>query len=421
MAKNKDTRHVVSNISYLSALQVVNNIIPLIILPYLVHVLGLDVLGKLVFAQVIVSLFALLIDYGFGLSAPHDIATNKGDKEKLSEIFFTIISVKVVILLFSAIVLLILTLTYSRVAQDPTLFWVTFGMVIGQLITPAWYFQGIEQMKDYVKINVIVRFIFFIPIFFLVTNADDYLWVPALTTLGSLLTGMLVFHVAWKTGLSLKIPTLNGAVGKLKNSTQFFIARLSNDGLMAYISFAIGAYYGNVALGLYSIVEKVFRAVNSLIGPVLQSLYPYMSGSRNLAYYKKLFLIVVSLSMVCIGFGFVFADWFIELVFNISNNTLTKQIQVALIATLFAVINMMIGYPLLAAFGYSKEATSALMIAAGISFIYVTIIVTVRLDVIWIVSALILYEMLGALIRAYYIKRVNIFGENNASNYPSGR
>ena len=66
---SKDKKRLASNFLSLSALQVFTYVLPLLTLPYLVRVLGVEKYGLVMFAQSVIMFFSILVDYGFNLSA----------------------------------------------------------------------------------------------------------------------------------------------------------------------------------------------------------------------------------------------------------------------------------------------------------------------------------------------------------------
>jgi len=66
----------------------------------------------------------------------------------------------------------------------------SFGVVLGNTLFPAWFFQGSENMKYTAKINIIGQFAYAFGIFLFIHGANDYLLVPIITSASALITGL---------------------------------------------------------------------------------------------------------------------------------------------------------------------------------------------------------------------------------------
>ena len=75
--EDKNKKRLVENVFSLSVLQVANFILPLVTIPYLVRVLGAEKFGLVMFAYAFNQYFAMLIDFGFNLSATRENAKMK--------------------------------------------------------------------------------------------------------------------------------------------------------------------------------------------------------------------------------------------------------------------------------------------------------------------------------------------------------
>ena len=101
------------NVASLGILQLANYIIPIIIIPFVVRALGVEIFGKVSYAQNIITYLTIVVNYGFEYSATQDVAINRDDRNKLSTVFWTTIRFKFCLLLITFLLLLILFFTFG--------------------------------------------------------------------------------------------------------------------------------------------------------------------------------------------------------------------------------------------------------------------------------------------------------------------
>lgn len=205
-----EKKTLLENFLSLGALQIVSYVIPLISLPYLSRVLGVERFGVVFFAFAFMTYFIIFTDYGFGLSATREIAVNRHNKNNLSNIFSSVMFIKICLLLVSFAVLCIMITFIPKLQENWLVFLLSFLMVIGNAIYPVWFFQGVEKMKYITFLNILSKTIFLILIFIFVQKSDDYIIVPLLNSLGFLVSGIIgIYFVIKKLGAKLYIPKWN--------------------------------------------------------------------------------------------------------------------------------------------------------------------------------------------------------------------
>ncbi len=405
----EDKKRLLSNFFSLSAIQGVNMILPLITLPYLVRVLGVENFGLVNFTLSIVMYFNILVSFGFELSATRNISIHRNNAKKIGKIFSAVMTIKIILAVMSFSILSILLVTIDSLKENILLYYATFGIVIGNVIFPSWFFQGMERMKYITYINVTSRIAFTICIFVFVKESTDFIYVPILNSLGAIIGGFYSLWLVFKLfDMKLVAPSNKMILLQLKDSYHFFLSRMADNGSRYYATTIIGIYFGNVAVGYYAMVEKLFHAFMSLGSVVSQVLYPYMSRTRNINFFKKIVFIITDISIILLVPILYLNEPLLKLVFNVQNEMLSKMFIIIFSGSIFGIISKLVGYPLLAAFGYVKYANNSLIYASIIYVISITIFATVFHDIYLISFSIVVYAFVGLIFRLYYVHKTKI-------------
>jgi PST family polysaccharide transporter len=340
----KTRRRLFENFLSLSFLQFANYIFPLITLPYLVRVLGPEKYGLIAFAQAFIGYFQILTDYGFNLSATREISINRENKEKVSEIFSSVIIIKFFLLLLSLGLMTIIVFSFEKFRRDWLIYYLTFGMVLGQTLFPIWFFQGMERMRYITFLNVLAKLIFTIAIFIFVKKASDYLYVPLLNSLGFVVAGVLALWIVFRDfGVFFRIPSFKDLKFHLKEGWHVFVSLVFITGYTNSRIFAVGLFSPNNAItGYYAIAEKLMGIVQTFpLASVIQTLYPRLSKIYAENKLKAKFIAdklqrytTIAYLIICITF-FIIAPKVVEIVAGSSYEETILTFRLLLIAVLF--------------------------------------------------------------------------------------
>jgi PST family polysaccharide transporter len=399
-------KRLLGNFFSLSVLQGANYILPLITLPYLVRVLGVEKFGLIAFAQAFIQYFVILTDYGFNLSATREISIHRENKEKVSEIFISVLTIKFALMILSLILLCAVVFSFSKFKSDWQIYFLAFGMVVGQVLYPVWFFQGMERMKYIAFLNIASKLLFTILIFIVIRKISDYIYVPLINSCGFILAGILGQWLAFRNfGIRLHLPSVKCLWVYLKDSTQFFLSRASVSIYTSSNAFFLGLFTNNAVVGYYSAAEKLYVVFRSVYQPLTNAIYPYMAKYRNISLYRKIFKYSLLLNSVSCILLFVFSRQLVTLLFG---NDFQESVIVLRIfsAALFVVVpSILLGYPFLAALGFARYANGS-VIAGSLFHLGALAIVSPFYINAWRVAALVVMtESIVLLSRIYGVRK----------------
>ena len=275
--QSENSKKISANFMYLSILQGMNLILPLITFPYLVRVLGIENFGLLMFAQAFIVYFTMIVDYGFNLSGIREVSSNRNNKSKLIKIFSSIMIARFILALVGLIFLTIIVFSFEKFSQNWELYYLTFGIVIGTALFPTWFFQGMEKMKYITVLTVIAKLIFTLSIFLFVTTEKDFIYVPLINSLGFIFVGIISLFIIFKDfDMRIKFQKWKRIKIQFIKGWHVFISKISINLYGATNTFILGIFTTDAIVGYYAIAEKVVRIITSLFAPFYQTIYPHV-------------------------------------------------------------------------------------------------------------------------------------------------
>ena len=413
-SKSYDNRRLLYNFMSLSLLQGTNYLLPLITFPYLVRVLGVDKFGLLAFAGATIAYFHILTDYGFNLTATREVSIYRENHTKLEEIFGSVMFIKFILMLVSLILLLILFYSFEMFGKNSEVYVLTFGMVIGQVLFPQWFFQGMEQMKYIAFLNILTKLFFTIAVFFFITTEDDFWKVPLLNSLGQIGVGIIAIYII-KRQFGVRFHMQEFSILK-RYLVQGWYVFLSNMAISLYTistTFILGLFTNNTVVGYYAIAEKIKGVVQGFLGPASQALYPYISRkikkdpSAGLRFIKKAVLVIGSASFLLSLLLFISAPKIIHLIAGAEYERSIVVLQIIAFLPFIVSLSNLFGIQTMLNFD-RKKAFSRILIAGSVLNVLLSLFLVPKFEEVGSALSVVVVEMGITLTMFFYLQRSGI-------------
>jgi len=411
MSIEKNKKNLYSNFFSLSILQVFSYILPLITLPYLVKTLGTENFGLVIFAQSFIVFLNIFVDFGFNLSATREISIYRDNKDKITEIFSSVIIIKAFLMFLSFVILTVTILSVKSFSNNWELYYFSFLLVIGNAMFPVWYFQGIEKMKYITIVNILSKLIFTLLIFVIVRDSNDFLYVPILYGIGSIIGGgVSLYIIRYSFHQSFNFQKWNVLQKYFMESSQFFLSRLSSVGYSNINTFLVGILLTPNLVTYYYLADKIVHVSLSIFNPIVQTIYPYLSKKFEFEFFIKLLLLVISGSFVILLLLFFLSDFISFILLKEYNQTFIQIVHILIVLIPISIIYVFIGAPLLLARGFKKEFNLSIIYGFVLHLIVLTFLYTYYLNysnhdtiVYWFATSLVVSKFSVLLLRSYYV------------------
>ena len=237
--------------------------------------------------QLLMYIFKCFVIINLALTGTRMISQNRNDQKRLSEIFSSIIIIKIIIFIISTILLLVIIFSIEKFSQDWMVYLISFGIVLGSVLSPLWFFQGIEQMKYITIIQVSVRVFATIFIFILIQNASDYLvlvMINSFNNKGIGFVGLVVSIVMFR--IKIVIPEKRMIISILKHGWNIFLSSIWIKFYTTSNTFLLGLFTNNTIVGYYAGADKIRIAFQGMHSTISLSVFPFVSNLVKETYFN---------------------------------------------------------------------------------------------------------------------------------------
>ncbi len=370
--KLKSHKTILENFSYMTVLQIFIMLTPLITYPYLTRVLGTELYGLVITAQILASYATIVVRFGFDSVSARHISLWRDDKEKLSEVMSSIISVRIFLWIVCSVVYVAIVLMVPIYRQHFYLFLFSYGLTFETLLFPQFFFQGVERMKYITYINIGIQALFISLVFIVIKRPEDYLFVPVLYTVGYLFGGIAAFFIIYKSyGLHFYIPSKQQAAYYLKDAFPLFAtdAVCTIKDKLGYLLLGVLVSMGDVVV--YDVGSRLTNLAIRPLTIINTVIFPKMAKDKNNRQFKQFGIVIFASIVILVLVSNIFLHPIVY--FLIGKDVPLMPIRLFLLSPIFLGVGSYIGSSLIVARGYNRYMFYSIIVTTSAYLIMMAI------------------------------------------------
>lgn len=272
-----------ANLIALTAVQASNALIPVLIFPYALFILGAEGYSQVVLAEAlsVIVLTAVLFSFeveGVGLVINK---RNPDQKAELSQIISAIVTTRLMLFVFSAS--LVLAGFYAVAGELPAFLALWLLVPLGQVFYSYWFYQGMEDNLPVAVITILSRLAGLALVYVLLDGPDEAYAIPLGIGAPFLVGGLLSLgYIIVK--YRLKPVAISGAeIRRMLFGGKEIV--VGNIAVMLYrdLNVILLGFAGVSASGVaaYSLAEKLIKMLQASVRPLSQMFFPKLISALD--------------------------------------------------------------------------------------------------------------------------------------------
>lgn len=357
----KQNKGLLENFFYIGVLQLLILIIPLVLYPFLIKSIGKELYGIILSAQVLASYASLIIEFGSNNVAAKHISINREDKEKLSEIFSSILCIKFFLFLLCFVLYCGVVLLIPIYRKFLLLFILFYGITINNVLFPQYFFQGIEKMKHITVIITITKLLFLVLVYVFIKDKSSYLLVPILYTIvytvGGIISLVIILH---HLHIKFKVPSTKSMLFYMRDSSAIFATNLISTIKDKVNYLLVGIYVGMSDVVIYDLGLTIKNLSIKPLEVLSMVLFPRFAKNHNIKHIKVSTFVSFIFTLIIVILVNVFLPFIVKYFLHEEVDLL--PLRLFSLAPLFLSVSSMLSSNVFVAWGYNKYVFYSILI-----------------------------------------------------------
>lgn len=341
LGMNRNKWVLIKNFFFLGLLQIMRYFIPIIILPYITRVIGVEHFGELSVATASCFIIQVIVDYGFNYMGAREVATNKTNLEYISHLYSTITFSRCFIFLVCSTVMMLLTYIVPTLAEIRLLVFIALFPVLMSIFMPEWIYQGLEEMEFITYTHVVSRIVYVVLIFTLIKEEDDYVLYPVFNVVGLFLASLASLIILRRKNIRLHFVSFKQIRQSLLEAKDLFLNDVCSRLLTSLYSILVGNFLSFKDSGIYSSCSKLIVGAHHGQSIINRVFYPFLARHRNK--YTHYFFINLGVSAFIAITGFLLTPFIYTIFYPESFHEGIMVMRIMTIGLLFSGISGSLG------------------------------------------------------------------------------
>ena len=333
----KNRKVLLENFTFLGLLQVLRYLIPILVLPYVSRIIGVEHFGEIAITASAAMIMQYVVEYGYNYIGARDVAKNKTNLAYISDLYSSITIARCLLFIACIIVVFILSFIVPLLAKVRFLLLITCANVLLYVIMPEWLYQGLEEMKFITLIHALSRIVYVALIFILIRQPEDYYFYPIVNGIGFLLADIASFIILKGKNIHLHTVNWRKLWGILKKGWDLFINQLCGGLFAQLLNIFIGNYLSLRDAGIYNASSRLIFAAKHGMNIIARVFFPFLAQHINK--HKKFFFLNAVIGLSIALFTIIFAPFIFHIFYPAEFSEGILLMRIMAIGLFFTSIN----------------------------------------------------------------------------------
>ncbi|HEY5847780.1 MAG TPA: oligosaccharide flippase family protein, partial [Microlunatus sp.] len=281
--------------------QLVSYAYPIVSIPLLSRVLGIDGLGVFILTLAVIQILLVWTDFGFGFSALRrtSVATTPAERQAVAS---ATITAKLALWVFGSVVLMVVVLLVPSMRAHLGLYVIGLLMGVGAALYPMWYLQGTGRLKLFALLTGGSRLVALVGLVLTVRSVDQI----GLAVFWQFLPHVLCAVVCWavingQQDINLRLSGPTQARAALHDSLPLFVNLIGGQVIVNSSVILLGQLAGYRQVGLFGAADRLVSAIHGVLVAVEQAMMPRVSVAHERPHEPNSRKLILGALICCYG------------------------------------------------------------------------------------------------------------------------